>query len=277
MSISAFLPVFNEENRIQYALTSLKWCDEIVVLNKTSTDRTVAIAKNYGANVITVPNTAIYDISEFDYLLKHCTSEWVILFTASDIIDVDIALEIKKLTSTKEFAYDVINVPYKRYILGIENKRSPWHSQYHPNVFKKSILKIRKNEVHGAISFTSNKIYSITGFKNSSVHHLTHETIDSMIYRHLRYWRAEGKNYNELSLKKAFTNILRSIIKIFLIRKTFLLGWNGIVLICAYLSYTMISFIYKWENKNSSAAEIYLRLRTQNKKMWEVNNRIKIE
>jgi len=47
MGISAFIPVYNEEKRITYALTSLQWCDEIILLDKSSTDSTVDLAKQY--------------------------------------------------------------------------------------------------------------------------------------------------------------------------------------------------------------------------------------
>jgi len=269
MSISAFIPVYNEEKRIRYALTSLQWCDEIILLDKTSSDRTVEIATEFGAKVYVISNSHSYDVAEFDYF-KYCSSEWIILFTASDIIDVELANEINRLTLLPDFEYDIINVPYKRYILGIENKRSPWYGSFNSAVFRKSILKIRKSEVHGAITFESDRKYSIRNFKSAYLHHLTHETVDSMMDRHLRYWRAEGENYNYPSLKKAFNEILRAIKRIIIDRKTYLLGWNGIALSCAYLSYAMMSFVYKWEKKNNHvAAAKYESLRKLSLTTWE--------
>ena len=270
MSITVFIPVFNEEKRIRHALISIQWCDEIIVLDKTSTDRTVEIAKEFGAKVFIMSNSNSYNVAEFKYL-QYCTSEWIILLTASDIIDIELANEIIKLTKIENFEYDVINVPYKRYILGLENKRSPWHGNYHPSIFRKSVLKIN-NDVHGAISFDSKRIYTIKGLKNKAIHHLTHETVDIMMDRHIRYWRAEGNNYNEKNLKKAFRDVLRSLKIIFWSRKTFLLGWDGVALICAYLSYSMMSFVYKWEKKRSTAIETYSKLREQNDLEWEKYN-----
>ena len=268
MSISAFIPVFNEEKRIRYALTSIQWCDEIIVLDKTSSDRTVEIAKEFGTKVLVMPNSESYNVDEFDYLVKYCTSEWVIIFTASDIMDVELAHEIKRLTSLNNFEYDIIEVPFKRYILGIEDKRSPWHGKFSSSVFRRSTLKIRKEEVHGALSFESNRKYTIQGLNHSAIHHLTHETVDSMMDRHLRYWRAEGANYTEPSMKKAFRGVLRALKHVFF-RNTILLGWNGIALICAYLSYAMMSFVYKWEKKNNNATTIYQQIRESSIKNWK--------
>ena len=268
MSISAFIPVFNEEKRIKYALTSLQWCDEIILLDKSSTDNTVEIARKFGAKVFVMPNLEAYDVSEFDYF-NYCSSEWIIMFTASDIIDTGLVIEILRLTQKSNFEYDIIEVPYKRYILGLENKRSPWYGKSHPSVFRKSVLKINKNEVHGAIIFESNRIFTIKEFKNTAIHHLTHETVDSMMDRHIRYWRAEGNNFNYPNMKNAFRDILRALKIMFWNRKTYLLGWQGIVLMCAYMSYILMSFVYKWEKlSNGYANKEYERIRIKSLESW---------
>ena len=268
MSISAFIPVFNEEKRIRYALTSLKWCDEIILLDKNSTDKTVEIAKELGAKVYSMENTVGYNADVLTFF-KYCSSAWIILFTASDIIDIELASEIKRITSIPNFEFDILNVPYKRYILGIENKRSPWHGDFHKSVFKKAVLNIRTEEVHSAIGFTSNKKLDIVNVGNSAIHHLTHETVDSMMDRHLRYWRTEGEMYSDLTLKKALKGLLRAIKVVMVNKKTILMGWNGVALICAYLSYAMMSFVYKWEKINSNASEYYKDLREKSIENWK--------
>ena len=45
--ISAIVSVFNEEKNLKDCLETLKWCDEIVVVNNSSTDKTEEIAKRY--------------------------------------------------------------------------------------------------------------------------------------------------------------------------------------------------------------------------------------
>ena len=52
MSISALILTFNEEQNLPACLESLKWCDDVVVLDSFSTDRTVEIAESAGARVV---------------------------------------------------------------------------------------------------------------------------------------------------------------------------------------------------------------------------------
>lgn len=50
--ISVLILTKNEEINLPHCLASLSWCDDIVVLDSGSTDRTVEIAKAFGARVV---------------------------------------------------------------------------------------------------------------------------------------------------------------------------------------------------------------------------------
>jgi hypothetical protein len=46
------------------------------------------------------------------------------------------------------------------------------------------------------------------------------------------------------------------------------MGWKGIVLSLAYVSYFMLRFIYIWENRSSKAKENYGKIRETVLKAW---------
>ena len=267
MKISAFLPVYNEEKRIRYTLQSLQWCDEIIVLDKTSTDKTVEICKSYGAKVFIIPNSDKFDISEFEYL-KECSGDWILRATASDIIDYSLAMEIRKQAEIVPDDIGCINVPFKNYILGIEDKRSPWHGSPRKGIFRNNNYKI-SNDVHGAFSLINYKSYTIPE-KYGYYRHLSHVSVDMMLERHTRYWRGEAAMYNERTLIPSFEKFWEAVKLTVKTRKTFFLGWDGIALTFAYVSYFMFSFLYTWEYRRKNKAEnIYYELREKNQKSWE--------
>lgn len=267
VKISAFIPVFNEESRIKYALTSLKWCDEVVVLDKSSTDNTVNIAKEFGAKVIVVENSKNYSASEFDYI-RGLEGDWVIFFTASDLMDVSLSKEIRKVVETLPKDVTVIKLPFHQEVLGINDKRSPWGTAKWRDMIRKDSIKINYNGVHGALSVTKERDYFINP-KCGFISHLTHVSVDMMLERHIRYWRTEGKCYEETSLWPAFRHFLRSIKDIIKFR-TLLMGWDGIAMTFAYVSYYMLSFLYCWEKmKNGAAKKRYNMLREKSIEDWE--------
>ena len=51
-TISAVVLTYNEENNLKDCLQSLKWCDEIIVVDSGSTDQTQKIAEDEGVKFI---------------------------------------------------------------------------------------------------------------------------------------------------------------------------------------------------------------------------------
>jgi len=268
MRISAIMSVFNEESRIRYTLESLKWCDEIIIVDKSSTDKTVDICKEYGAIINIIPNSDAYDPREMEFI-SQCTGDWFMLMTASDIIDKTLAMEIKHQIEILPENIKCINVPFKNYILGIEDNRSPWHGSPRAKVFRKGNYRIN-NDVHGALQIIDNTSYTIPeSFGYFS--HLTHVSVDMMLDRHTRYWRGEGNMYEEDSLQPAFRDIKESLRTTLCQKKTYRLGWDGIALSMAYISYFMFSYLYKWEHVNKNKAKaVYAELRQYNLDSWNV-------
>lgn len=268
MSISAIIPVYNEEHRIEATLRCSTWCDEIIVVDKQSTDRTRDIVSKYTDKIFVIDNRE-YDPREFEILLGNATCEWIILLTASDVIHPQLAKKIRELTNRMDFPYDIIRVPYRRYVLGIESPRSPWYSDLHPSVFRRSIAKVRYDDVHSALVMDSKREYRMDNSSEACLYHLTHETVDTMMERHVRYCRAEGRMFRkDIPLRSIFKSVIDATYRTFVKRKTFLMGWNGIALSLAYVSYFMFRFIYIWENRNSKAKENYEKIRETILKAW---------
>lgn len=209
MKIVAFVPVYNEEKRIKYCLQSLKWCDEVFVLDKSSTDKTVEIAREMGATVKVIPHEYGYDPHEADYMVG-LDCDWIVAFTCSDLIDKQLALNVKK---TMNSSADVIYVPFKQYVLGINHKKSPWFLENRRLAFRKSTIQINDNSVHNALSIKGSNGIMVEG---GYMYHLTHETVDGMMDRHIRYWRGEANCFSGETLRWPCYSIFLHFKKLFL-------------------------------------------------------------
>ena len=268
MTISAFLPVFNEEKRIKDTLNSLMWCDEIIVVDKYSTDKTVEIASGFGEKVriFFMENTNGYDVSELEIFMEKSNSEWAILFTASNIIHPNLTVKIKKKIRDVNFNFDVLHIPFRRFVLGFDDVRSPWHSKLNPIVVRKNAIFIDQNEVHSAIQ-KRGKHYKFKFHEIECMYHLTHETVDSMMERHIRYWRGEA-NASDVNLNKSLKGLIKEFVKVCFYKRTFFSGKDGLMLIFAYMSYYMMSYVYKWEKVRGNAYLNYLQIRNNINDEW---------
>ena len=97
--ISVLILTKNEEVNLPHCLASLSWCDDIVVLDSGSTDRTVAIAKEFGARVV----ERVFDNwsshlnwagSQIDF--KH---PWLYYSDADEVMPEDLRAELHRVAS----------------------------------------------------------------------------------------------------------------------------------------------------------------------------------
>lgn len=100
--ISVVINTWNAASQLDRALSSVKDFDEIVVCDMESTDDTVAIARSYGAKVVTFPK-GDYNICEpaRDFAIHSASCPWVL------VVDADEAVP----STLREWLYDYIRRP----------------------------------------------------------------------------------------------------------------------------------------------------------------------
>lgn len=268
-SITAILTVYNEEQRIEHALKSAAWCDEIVVLDKNSTDRTREIAARYTDKIVLFSDRE-FSTGQTAAWMPHASGEWVITLTASDVVHPGLARRIKELISDEAFPYDVIHIPFRRYVLGLETPRSPWYTALNSHlVFRKSTVRVDESSVHGAVGFDTLRHYKLPDSQEHCMYHLTHSGVDGMMERHAMYCRAEGRLFlSDKPLSRPFIDVFRALFVVLFKRRSFMMGWDGVALAMAYLSYWMLRFVYIWEKRRSKAPEAYAKIRADIGRAW---------
>jgi tetratricopeptide (TPR) repeat protein len=113
MLISLAMIVKNEEETLAHCLESVKpIVDEMIIVDTGSTDRTIEIAKGFGASVHHFQWCDDYSAARNESL-KHCNGEWVLIIDADEAID---PLDYEKIknacTSPFADAYELIHRHY---------------------------------------------------------------------------------------------------------------------------------------------------------------------
>lgn len=100
--LSLALASYNEEENIGPCLEAVKdWVDEMVVVDGSSDDKTVEIAKKHGAKVIITDNPPIFHINK-QKALEACKGEWILQLDADERVSEKLADEIKKMIMTSD-------------------------------------------------------------------------------------------------------------------------------------------------------------------------------
>jgi len=96
IKISVAIATFNEEKNIGRCLESVKnIADEIIIIDGSSTDKTVDIAHQYGARVIVTSNPPIFHVNK-QKALDQCQGDWILQLDADEVVTPELAKEIRE-------------------------------------------------------------------------------------------------------------------------------------------------------------------------------------
>lgn len=102
IKLSVAIATFNEEANIGDCLKSVKdIANEIVIVDGTSTDKTVEIAKSFGAKVLVKDNPPIFHINK-QKSFELCRGDWILYLDADERVSVKLAEEIIKVINMSE-------------------------------------------------------------------------------------------------------------------------------------------------------------------------------
>jgi glycosyltransferase involved in cell wall biosynthesis len=94
--ISAVITTFNEERNIADCIESLLWCDEVVVVDSFSTDRTPEIARAY-EKVRLLQRPYMGSASQKNWSMDQTRNEWILIFDADERCTLELQAEITAL------------------------------------------------------------------------------------------------------------------------------------------------------------------------------------
>jgi len=89
MKISACMIVKNEEKLLPQCLESIKWVDELIVVDTGSTDKTVEIAESYGAKVYHHPWENDFSLHR-NQSIGYATGDWILIIDADERFEEEI-------------------------------------------------------------------------------------------------------------------------------------------------------------------------------------------
>jgi glycosyltransferase involved in cell wall biosynthesis len=245
--ISTLIMTFNEEANLPACLESLSWCDDIVVLDSFSTDRTVEIALAAGARVYQHAHESelkqrVYGLTEVS-----CRHQWVYTPDADEITPPDLRDEMLAIACDPARPEAFFRARYKNMFMGRWIK----HASLYPTWVTRLIRTDRvrwERDVHCRCVGEGP-----TGELNAHfIHHSFNKGLHAWFDKHNRYSSAEAaialqrsdrekidwvrllsrkpsdrrRALKEISYRLPFRSTAR-FLYMYLLRRGFLDGWQG--------------------------------------------------
>ena len=215
----------NEEDNIEDAIKSILWCDEVIVVDAFSTDKTVDIIKKHSVKLFQNEWKGFADQRRF--VLSKVNTEWAFSIDADERCTGELESEIRQIISQKDLKENGFLIPRKSFFLNKWIKHGGWYPNYQLRVFRKSSADVSDRQVHE--SYT---VKGLTGKLKNDLLHYTVTSLSEFVTRINKY--SDLSAAEKMDKKKiGFFDILIlpriAFLKQFIIKGNFLDGTEGLM------------------------------------------------
>lgn len=248
-TLSVAIITYNEEENLSRTLESV--CDiasEIIIVDSNSKDRTVEIARSFGAKVYIQEWLGF--TKQKNSLIDKCSSDWILFIDADEVPSKEL---IKSLDLLLEEGSE--NVAYKlnirTFYLGKLLKHS-WQPDIKLRLVRREACPLwQGDEVHEVLSLGDTKQYSKISLINGDITHYSYKNIYHHFEKTIKYAKLQADSYynrgKKPSLLKLIFNPFFSFIKLYFIHLGFLDGKRGLIAGMSAYIYTFLKYAFLWE------------------------------
>jgi glycosyltransferase involved in cell wall biosynthesis len=226
-AITAVVITFNEEARIAEAIASLSCCDEVIVVDSGSSDRTVEIAQRLGARVIEREWPGYSKQKNFG--AEQAANDWIFSIDADERLSIELADEIVRWKKHETENLVAWSVARRAFYLGKWISHSGWYPDWKMRLYHRRYCGWEGDFVHERIKAQGN-----AGRFRGDLLHFPYRDWTDHVNRIDRYTRlaaqaAQSKGQRGNLLKLVF-GPPASFMKTFILRGGFLDGWRGLAI-----------------------------------------------
>ncbi len=238
MKISATIIAENEERNIARAIESLRCCDEILVIDSGSTDRTVEIAQNLGARVIESPWPGY--AKQKNLAAAEASNDWIFSLDADEALSEALEAEIWQLKKSGP-QFDAYTMPRLAQYL----RRWILHSGWYPDR-KVRLYDRRKARWVGEFVHESVHVDGAVGHLKSNLLHYTCESLSEHLKTLDRYTTLAAQELVSRGERVSLGNLLFepgwTFVRTYFFQLGFLDGTEGLFIAHMAAVYTFLKY-----------------------------------
>ena len=246
--ISAVINTRNEERNIRYCLETLQWCDEIIVVDMESEDKTVEIAKEYTDKIFNHPKVLAFDIAR-KYAVEKATGDWILLIDADEMVPKSLALILKEIALKNQV--DIVEISFRHYIMGEWIRHSGWGYTPLPRFFKRGKI-VFYETIHNYMKKTDSAItFRVEPQNENYLFHFNYTDSTHFIEKLNRYTSIEACQFYEQEVRFSYCRLIKAAVLEFYSRfiemRGYKDGFRGFALSLMMSFYRVLSYIKLWE------------------------------
>lgn len=184
MKLSIVIIAKNAEVQIREAIESVKFADEVLVVDGGSTDNTVGLAEKLGARIVSFSSANFSDVRNFG--LENAKGEWIFYLDTDERVTRELARNIKyHISNTTDKNIETYKIKRKNFYFG--NYQWPYIEKL-VRLFKRSALHGWQGELH-----ESPRVEGVVGELDGFLLHYTHRDLNSMLAKTIEWSKTEAQ------------------------------------------------------------------------------------
>jgi glycosyltransferase involved in cell wall biosynthesis len=262
-TLSVAIITLNEEHNLPRTLASVAWAEQIVVVDSGSTDRTVAIAREFGATVIERPWPGF--AAQKNFAIAQCTGDWILALDADEEVSPELQQQMRIVISSRP-PTDAFCLNRRNMFLGRWMK----HGGFYPDP-KLRLFRRKAANFAATPQFGERPVHEVITFDGAAVtldydliHH-AYPTLSTYIEHMDRYSslgaqilvdknRRTALGYVGFATRILLAPSLRFVWN-YVFRLGFLDGREGLMLHAYHATYTSWKYAKAWELARAQAKE----------------------
>ena len=239
-----------EEENIRGCLETVRWADEIIVVNNFTDDRTVEIAREFTSRVFQRKWEGF--ASQKRFALEQATHEWVLSIDADERVSPELHSEVLSIIKS-DTPFNGFQIPRRSYFLDRWIKSCGWYPGYQLRLFRKTKARMTDRLVHEGF-----EVDGTIGTLAGDIIHYTHPSIKITIQKINEYSSLQAlEKYEKRKVSTAgliFRPIL-AFLQMFIGRKGYRDGaYGAMVSIIHAITYSLM-VMKMWELQHSRPPE----------------------
>lgn len=250
IKISAIILTKNAEELVADCIDSVSFCDEVIIIDDNSSDRTVEIAKLLGATVYSYTSESF--AKKRNLGLKKAKGKWLLYIDVDERPSAELIAEIKSVLKRKNDIYAAYRLPRKNFYLG--NHEWPTIEKME-RLFKKSKLEEWYGDLHETARVNGDMGDIATGF----IKHYTHQDLTSMLDKTMRWSKIEAElrfnaNHPHMSWWRFFRVMWTAFSESYIKQKGYKAGTAGLIesIFQAYSIFITYARLWELQEKKST-------------------------
>jgi glycosyltransferase involved in cell wall biosynthesis len=247
--LSVVTLALNEERNIEACLESVRWADEILVVDSGSTDRTVELARKHTPHVVTLPWLGYGATKNRALDLVH--GDWVLWLDADERVTPELEQEIRTVLSSGGRQHAAYAVARRAYFLGRWIRHSGWYPSRVTRLFRRSAGRFTEKNVHEELVVDGS-----VGLLQGDLLHFTDPDLHHYFVKFNRYTSLAAEDLDRAGRRWSAADLLLrpgfQFFKMYVLRRGFLDGMEGFILGVVSAAYVFVKYAKLRERQRST-------------------------